>query len=496
MSFQTDSFRRGADAVCSRQGVDVAKLPEPDLIQLSSDVARVRRDADVLMAVVAAEIRRRSETVGTGTGLASHYGYRSARDLVAQATGGSLAEARRLMSAGDLLADGESLALANGTSLALADGETATGGSPTGDASTAGDSSLAESPSPMTRFRSDLALAVREGHIGIDAAALFTDAIAALSPAATQPNLPPDITHPVSPTGGSDPRHAERTYALFTKALTKATGLPLYQVRKLVWQAQAFSDPDAWRQREEHQHDSHLLTIKDDTDGMVTLTARLTPLAAAPVRAVLDAGVRSAIHARRDNPDTDPRSPWQMRADILTDLCRHALDCDHATSGVKTTVVVRMTLADLESGLGLGEIDGMPQPVSVGALRQAAADAQIIPAVLGEASDILDWGRSRRLFTPTQRLALVERDGGCAWCNSPPTWCEAHHIRWWERDAGPTDLANAVLMCARCHHRIHRDGWNIEIHDHVVHFIPPATIDPTQTPHLGGRTRYELSTPA
>lgn len=254
----------------------------------------------------------------------------------------------------------------------------------------------------MARFRSDLALAVREGRIGIDAAALFTDAMTALLHTA------------------------------------------------------AFSD------------------------------------AAAPVRAVLDAGVLSAMQACRGNPDSDPRTPWQMRADILTDLCRHALDCTQATSGVRTTVVVRMTRADLESGLGLGEIDGMPQPVSASALRRAAADAEIVPVVLGGRSEVLDWGRSRRLFTSAQRLALVERDGGCAWCNAPPSWCEAHHIRWWERDAGPTDLANAVLICARCRHRVHRDGWDVEVRDHVVHFVPPPTVDPTRTPRAGGRKCYNL----
>jgi hypothetical protein len=260
-----------------------------------------------------------------------------------------------------------------------------------------------------------------------------------------------------------------------------------------VWRAQALADPGAWEQREERQHEARALTVRDDSDGMVTLTARLTPLAAAPVRAVLDAGVRWAMQRRRDNPESDTRTAWQMRADILGDLCRHALDCETATSGVKTTVVVRLTRPDLESGRGVGEIDGTPQPVSVGTLRRAAADAEVIPTVLGGASEILDWGRARRLFTPAQRLALVERDGGCAWCNAPPSWCEAHHIRWWDRDAGTTDLSNGVLLCARCHHRIHRDGWEIEVVDQKVSFIPPRSVDPLRTPRVGGRERYDLA---
>jgi hypothetical protein len=328
-------------------------------------------------------------------------------------------------------------------------------------------------PTPVAEFRRDLAAAVREGRVGVEVAALLSEALAGL----------PDV---------------EKTRDLFAKTLAKAPGLPLHQVRKLVWQAQAFSDPCAWEEREERQHEARAVSIRDDADGMVTLTARLTPLGAAPVRAVLDAGVRWAMQQRRDDPESDTRTPWQMRADILVDLCRHALDCTQATSGVKTTVVVRMSRADLESGLGVGAVDGMPQPVSVGALRRAAADAEVVPAVLGGASEVLDWGRSRRLFTPEQRLALVERDGGCAWCNAPPSWCEAHHVRWWGRDAGPTDLSNGVLLCARCHHRLHRDGWEIEVRGGVgpesaVRFVPPAGVDATRTPRLGGSARYDLA---
>jgi len=285
----------------------------------------------------------------------------------------------------------------------------------------------------------------------------------------------------------------ERTRDLFLQALTKVPGLPVHQVRALFWRAQALADPQAWQDREERQYAERYAGLRDDADGMVTLTARLTPVDAAPVRAVLDANVRWAMQQRRDDPPSDARSAWQMRADILVALCRHALDCDQPTSGIKTTVVVRMTRKELEVGLGVGAIDGTAQPVSVYALRQAAADAEVIPAILGEKSEVLNWGRARRLFTQAQRLALVERDGGCAWCNAPPSWCEAHHIRWWDKDAGPTDLGNGVLLCARCHHRIHRDGWEIEVRNRVVHFIPSRSVDPARASVIGGRERYDVA---
>lgn len=463
MTFSTHSLHAATAAVCVRDGVDVRGLAAGDLLALSDDVARVRRDADVLMAQVAAEIERRSTSADASGGLAERQGCRSAGELVARATGGSVAEARRLVVAGGLLAEADA-AQARAGGRAQADEGVQVSVSEESGIPEVGPPQF----SPVAQFRGDLAVAVREGRVGVDVAALFSSALAGL----------PDV---------------ERTRDLFAKALGKAVGMPLHHVRKFVWQAQAFADPAAWEEREERQHVARAVTLRDDADGMVTLTARLTPLAAAPVRAVLDAGVRWAMQQRRENPASDMRTAWQMRADILVDLCRHALDCTHATSGVKTTVVVRMTRAELESGVGVGEVDGTPQPVSIGALRRAAADAEVVPAVLGGRSEVLDWGRARRLFTPAQRLALVERDGGCAWCNAPPSWCEAHHIRWWDRDTGPTDLANGVLLCARCHHRVHRDGWEILVRDRVVTFVPPCSVDPTRTPQIGGRARFELA---
>ncbi|MDL9981351.1 DUF222 domain-containing protein [Microbacterium sp. ASV49] len=192
----------------------------------------------------------------------------------------------------------------------------------------------------------------------------------------------------------------------------------------------------------------------------------------------------------------DSRSLAQMKADALAQLCRHALGCDSAdvpTGGA--TVVVRIDLDDLESGRGFGLIDGITGPVSVETVRRMAADARIIPCVLDSQGEILDWGRARRLFTTAQKLALVERDGGCAMCGIPPGMTQVHHIRWWDRDSGPTDLDNGILLCVRGHHRIHDDGWEVQVRGRRVRgqiwFIPPIHVDPTRTPRRGGRARYD-----
>jgi hypothetical protein len=89
--------------------------------------------------------------------------------------------------------------------------------------------------------------------------------------------------------------------------------------------------------------------------------------------------------------------------------------------------------------------------------------AALLPPVLGGApSQPLDLGRTTRVITPSQRLALAVRDGGCVFpdCDRPLAWCEGHHVWHW-LDGGPTDLANLVLLC-RAHHRaVHEGGWQL-----------------------------------
>ena len=142
---------------------------------------------------------------------------------------------------------------------------------------------------------------------------------------------------------------------------------------------------------------------------------------------------------------------------------RHVLGCTQTLAPLASvTTVTRIDLDALRTGLGLGSIDGIDQPVSAGTIRRMAASADLIPMVLGTDSVPLDVGRTARLFSKAQRLALHERDGGCASCGQNISYTHAHHIRWWKRHRGRTDIANGVLLCSFCHHMIHRDGWGIQ----------------------------------
>lgn len=130
--------------------------------------------------------------------------------------------------------------------------------------------------------------------------------------------------------------------------------------------------------------------------------------------------------------------------------------------GDATTVMVTIPLAQLRAELGVGELIGGDQ-LSASEIRRLACTAHLIPPVLGGRGEVLDLGRTRRLFSAAQRKALRLRDKRCRaeGCTIPGTWCEAHHWRSWA-DGGPTDLADGGLLCGHHHHRAHDPAYTTE----------------------------------
>ena len=76
----------------------------------------------------------------------------------------------------------------------------------------------------------------------------------------------------------------------------------------------------------------------------------------------------------------------------------------------------------------------------------------------------LDLGRATRLASRAQRRALRGLYSSCAipGCRSSYDRCQLHHITWW-RHGGRTDLGNLLPVCSHHHHKIHDEGWAIEL---------------------------------
>jgi hypothetical protein len=133
--------------------------------------------------------------------------------------------------------------------------------------------------------------------------------------------------------------------------------------------------------------------------------------------------------------------------------------------------------------------------IDAGTARRLLCDADLMPAILGGPSEILDVARSQRLVTPAIRAALELRDGGCVFpgCATPGRDCEAHHIIPW-RLGGPTALSNLVLLCAHHHGTVEpspnpdADRWKVRLRtDGTPEIIPPLRVDPSQRPRLHAR---------
>ena len=122
-----------------------------------------------------------------------------------------------------------------------------------------------------------------------------------------------------------------------------------------------------------------------------------------------------------------------------------------------TQMIVIATLDNLRSASsGPAAITDAGTELSAAELRKLACDAQVIPAVMGGAGEILDVGRARRTISPALRRALIARDQKCVWprCDRPPLDCDGHHIDHWAND-GPTCIDNLALLCHTHHIRLH-----------------------------------------
>ena len=287
-------------------------------------------------------------------------------------------------------------------------------------------------------------------------------------------------------------------------AVEHAAHAPLQDVVRIAKLVRTRLDQDGREPRDELLRRAERATLRELPSGMTLLRAELAPESAAFVRAGLDALIGAAIR-RPSFVDTDADQPDgtgtpmpeglslipidRRRAIALTEIFRHTAGCSGAATDLApVSVVIRVDHDTLETGLGTATIDGIEEPIGAGALRRLAADAKLIPMVLGGPSQVLDLGTGARLFSRAQKVALAERDGGCAWtgCTHPPSFTEAHHLDWWST-GGPTDLDNGILLCPFHHHRIHDDHWNIHVRDGIPWFIPPGTIDRHRTPIRGGR---------
>lgn len=239
------------------------------------------------------------------------------------------------------------------------------------------------------------------------------------------------------------------------------------------------------------------LVFLSDGDGSTLIRGSLPTADAAPLIKLIDSYVESDRRRGRDGRDrlAEMRTPEQRRADallVLVDAHQRSRRAP-AVAGDRPRVVVLMRAEDLRQRAEHAGILDSGQAIGAGELRRLCCDAELMPAVLGTESEILDIGRIRRLVTPAIRRALSIRDGGCVFpeCDAADARCDAHHIEpWWA--GGATALSNLVTLCPHHHQLVEppsfwdeasTDRWEIRLDESgFPEVLPPRRMDLDRKP--------------
>ncbi len=207
--------------------------------------------------------------------------------------------------------------------------------------------------------------------------------------------------------------------------------------------------------RLEYQRSRRFAKIKTDVDdGMTVLYSRFDPITGSRIETVLS---RKMDELWRQEDPRNRATPGQRMADALEILLTRPGDDGDRSQRTRLLLIAEYDAVTKE--LRKARLaDGTPIPAQK--VRDLACDAEVLPALFRGASQPLDLGRARRIASSSQRIALVARDRKCVGCGASANWCQAHHIIPWQ-PGGPTDLDNLVLLCSRCHHKVHDNGWRV-----------------------------------
>lgn len=299
-------------------------------------------------------------------------------------------------------------------------------------------------------------------------------------------------------TGSPAVREALRSPEGQQRVLEMAQRLDAGRFSTAMAQWAAAVDADALERGHQDQRAVRFLHVTDAADG-TRINGRLDRMAGHRLRLALEAlSPRPALG--------DDRTPEQRRADALETMAEKVLALPETVPGAAQRPHVSFLMTE-ESWVALRattqrRADGRPPlrgsgappvtledgtPVPSSEVARALCDCELTRIVLDAASEPLDLGRTERTYSGAQRRAVLARDAGCVWegCGMAPRWLEIHHVRWWDRDDGPTSVANGVAACSFHHHEIHRRDLT----------VTRVALDRAEVGATPRRVRYSLTAP-
>jgi hypothetical protein len=233
-------------------------------------------------------------------------------------------------------------------------------------------------------------------------------------------------------------------------------------------------------------------------DGMRPATLNMTPEAWATWEAIL-AKYAAPGMCNPDDPepcisgtpsqeqiDNDHRSLAQRQHDALVAVGRIALmsgELGHL-NGLPVSIIIRTTLADLESRAGVGTTGGGSLLPITDVIRLAGHANHYLAVFDTATGSALELFRARRTASAAQRIMLIARDGGCTkpCCTIGAYGSQAHHARTDWRHGGNTNVDDMALACGPDNRLVDKHGgWTTTINSHGdVEWTPPADLDTGQ----------------
>jgi hypothetical protein len=400
-----------------------AALSDDELMEAQRSLSLAQRSLESVAALVAAEIARRSHRDLGYDGLAQRVGARTPERLVQVLSGASLPEARRLVRVGTIV-----------------------------------ETSAAEEPWLAPALGLDVGSidAIRAG-LGGPTRALTPQVLAAA---------------------------AEQLAA-------EGATLPVDALARRAREVRDELDVESVALHEQEMRDQEFLRFTRTATGMTRISGLLRPESAAVVVGAVDAVTSPRRGGPRfvEEPDTkapvDDRTIDQVMVDALVEIVAVAT---RAPSGKlfgqrKPSVRLLVTARDLAVGLGAAFIEGQTEAVSLATAERHLCSSGFTPLLFDRDGQGIDEGRDERFHTRRQRNLISARDGGCIGfdCDRPPSWSEVHHIVPWS-EGGTTTVEDGVLLCRFHHMLVHNKGWCITRTGAEYFFVPPQSVDASQTP--------------
>lgn len=193
----------------------------------------------------------------------------------------------------------------------------------------------------------------------------------------------------------------------------------------------------------------------------------------------------------------DHRSTAQRNHDALKAILDSGIIAEHlgAHRGLPVSTILTISIDDIERGAGVATT-ATGGTVPLADALTLAQRSQPWLAVFDHAGLPLHLGRSKRLASAAQRLALIAALKGCSrpGCDAPASLSAVHHVLDY-RNNGHTDIENLTLACDSCHALIHDGpgGWKTHVegprsaYAGRTAWIAPPHIDPKQKPRINHR---------